>query len=530
MGFRIHYHLINELPRLGWLADVDRDKGVVSVFHGKSVECEADWMVEGVWDDDFEKGNFHRRDNFFGSGIRIEGEQAYFVPSTALVDRILYCIDRRKILLSNSLIILLGATGATLDDGHDYHSESLSILKGLDSYEKKFKVKHPHIEFFFQVFYERIVITKNDIFFEKTDPDYDIHSFEQYYELLTRILLRIKRNWESGGRKSPIKPFTTLSTGYDSTAVSCLAKNLGVETCFSGDSVSGTIDHRFFKRFITKNIEDARPIARKLGLRIEFLDNRPSSITEDELYFLSMNYPRYTAEHKMFRTWSELTFHSMTSYIENRASLAVVFTGYNGRLWDAHIEEKHLSDQIIRGDMSGLGLTEIRLKSGFYNVPVPFIMARNIEDIHKVSVSAEMNAWRLNSRYDRPIARRIAETAGVPRESFGVRKMFTTMNYLWPRNAFLRKTFFRYLREEHNMSRTFVYLYYVINQSAFLFQRLFKRFVSRSWTPNRYSFWKDVDFFYLMNHWSIRVLSEKTATFLRPSIEEMRMQSGRAGR
>ncbi|MFX0199129.1 MAG: hypothetical protein ACFFCW_23650 [Candidatus Hodarchaeota archaeon] len=63
-------------------------------------------MVEGVWDDDFERGDFHRSENFFGSGIRIDGDSVYFVPSSALVDRLLFCKDDGSFLCSNSLIFL----------------------------------------------------------------------------------------------------------------------------------------------------------------------------------------------------------------------------------------------------------------------------------------------------------------------------------------------------------------------------------------------------------------------------------------
>ena len=43
-------------------------------FHGLSVECRENWMVEDVWDGDFSSGDLHRAENFFGSGIRVESE------------------------------------------------------------------------------------------------------------------------------------------------------------------------------------------------------------------------------------------------------------------------------------------------------------------------------------------------------------------------------------------------------------------------------------------------------------------------
>ena len=46
------------------------------------------------------------------------------------MDHLVYCIDRETLFVSNSLIVLLGFTGATLDDTHDYYNESVSIIKG----------------------------------------------------------------------------------------------------------------------------------------------------------------------------------------------------------------------------------------------------------------------------------------------------------------------------------------------------------------------------------------------------------------
>ena len=149
------------------------------------------------------------------------------------MDHLFYCIHRERLLVSNSLIVLLGFTGATLDDTHDYHNESVSIIKGIREYKKEFTVIHPEIERFYQVFYENIVVTKDGISFEMKNGLHEITSFEQYYNLLWSILSRITDNCQDPGRTIPLSRFTTLSSGYDSTAVTCLAKQLGVETCFT---------------------------------------------------------------------------------------------------------------------------------------------------------------------------------------------------------------------------------------------------------------------------------------------------------
>ncbi len=70
--------------------------------------------------------------------------------------------------------------------------------------------------------------------------------------------------------------------------------------------------------------------------------------------------------------------------------------------------------------LSGHNLGEFRLRAGFLHFPVPYVGALHGPAIFRITHSPEMRPWRLGaSAYDRPIARRIGEEAGVPREWFG---------------------------------------------------------------------------------------------------------------
>jgi hypothetical protein len=98
-----------------------------------------------------------------------------------------------------------------------------------------------------------------------------------------------------------------------------------------------------------------------------------------------------------------------------------------------------------RKDVSGLNLSEIRLAAGFFNLAVPFIHGRNMADITAISSSSEMSPWSLHQDYDRPIPRRIAESAGVPRTLFGQRKRAQVRFYGDPTDPVLRAEFRDYL-------------------------------------------------------------------------------------
>lgn len=515
MGLSINYHPVHDLPKLAWVASLDlKTFTEMSVFHGSSVECRDTWMIEGVWDGDFSSGNFHKAENVFGSGIRVEGESIYFVPSSALVDHLFYCIDGETLFASNSLIVLLGFTGAILDDTHDYYNESVSITKGIREYKKEFAVIHPEIERFYQVFYENIIVTKDGISFEMKNGLHEITSFEQYYTLFWSILSRIKDNYQDPERTIPLSAFTTISSGYDSTAVTCLAKHLGLETCFTVRKSASWM--QWSSKYST---DDGTLAAQQLNLNIIYADASPSSISEDELFFLSINYGK-SENHILL---NEIAFSSMVNYIEQNCSIAVLFTGYHGdKVWDINTPEQYLDEELKLSSVC-LGFSEIRLKSGFINVAVPFILARNIRSLVAISRSDEMKPWSLGNDYDRPIARRIAESSGIPREAFGMQKKGVSRHmYRLPLSRKLRKLFLQYLKKQYDLSPLFVYTNHVLNQSAFLFQKAMMRIFQPTVKYRRSSvFWPNLDISFLMWIWATHLLSERMDRALKNCTESL---------
>ena len=514
MALKINYHLIADLPRLAWVASLNlKTFNEFKVFHGSSVECRNTWMVEGVWDGDFSSGNFHKAENFFGSGIRVDGECVYFVPSCALVDHLFYCIDRETLLVSNSLVVLLGYTGATLDDTHDYYNESVSIKNGIREYKKEFRVIHPIIQCFYQVFYENIVASTEGISFELKKGLHEITSYEQYYDLLWGALSRIGDNYKDRSRTISISAFSTISSGYDSTAITCLVKKLGVEMCFTIKKSASWI--RWSSKYAT---DDGATAARQLNLNLIHADTSPCSITDDELYFLSTNYGKSQNNAVL----NEIIFSSVVSHIEQHCTAAILFTGYHGdKVWGIDTQEQLLGEELVRTQVD-LGFSEIRLKSGFINVAVPFILARNIRSIVAISRSDEMKPWSLGNNYDRPIARRIAESSGVSREAFGIHKKGVGRHfYRLPLSRDLRRLFLQHLKEHHDLSPRFVYINHALNQSALLFQKVIMR-VFRPTVKHRRTtvFWPNLDISFLMWVWATQLLSKRIGQALHGLVED----------
>jgi hypothetical protein len=508
------YRELPQLPRLAWLAVMNRDAGDVLVYHGSALECRDHWMVEGTWDGDFALGGFHESEHFFGSGIRAVGETVHFVPSSALVNGVFYCERRRELLVSNSLILLLAFTGARLDPHHDYRVETYAIRQGAERYARDFTVLHPEIKAFYQV-YDLSLVAKRPadapLEFASARPAPAVPTYARYRDLVQRALLRLRANYTSADRRAPLGAFATISSGYDSAAVAALVKDLGVEAYFTCRR-SNTHIPRWLNRRAA--VDDGAPIARALGgLTTIELDTRASLVTDDELYFLAPGCAPPT-----------LALHGLARHIERRRP-AVLFTGFLGdEVWDRNARERRFQDEgIIRGDTTALMLSEIRLKSGFVNVAVPALCARRVQDLAVLSESTEMAPWRLGTReYDRPIPRRILEEAGIPRGMFAATKKAVVRTYTWPRHRALRPSYFAEVRARYGRRAGFVYLHEVANRVAFWWFRGYHLLRRRLWgiqqpkTP-AVLVGAGYDFAYLQFLWAARTLSERFAGLLKAS-------------
>ncbi len=426
----IDYERDDALPKLAWVATVDLRDNRLRVAHGHAVECRPHWLVEGLWDGPFEDGDFHRGAHLFGSGIRLDGDAIYFMPSCALVDRLFYCRNGDELLVSNSLVVLLAATGAELDPKHDYGIEAKAIIVGVDAYDTSFHVLHPSISGFHQLFHKALVVRAGDISFERTIGVRTFDDFADYHAMLRERLAALCENAVDPRRTTSLDLYGTLSNGYDSTAVTTIVRELGVDEFFTyvgswGVKSTGKAEH------------ETAPIAAALGVKTVPLRAPREPDIGDELLLraaipLAVQVPLLT----------------MARYVEDHSEVAAVFTGFHGDIiWDMNVPDQFVTEAIIRHDMSGLDLSELRLKSGFYNVAVPFIYAASIESVVAISRSGEMEPWRVNKRYNRPISRRIVETAGVPREAFGFLKAGIFEVHIRPTHPVLRARFFDYVHK-----------------------------------------------------------------------------------
>ena len=415
------------LPKLAWLAEVATDARVVTVHHGAAVETRPHWFVEGTWDGRFEAGDFHRAENLFGSGMRVDGSTLTFCASVALVDRLFHVAWNDRLLVSNSLIQLLARTGARLDPRHNYRKESFASGRGIKHYPRSFKVLHPEIREFFQDYHCNLVIAEGRIERQLRSQPKRFASFEEYYDALQSALARISDNYRSAARRHQVSAFATTSTGYDSVAATVLAWASGVAETFTIEIPEGADAHE---------LDSGVRIAQTLGLTTRGLPSARLGRPDLERYLLAA-----TVE------GSEVFLENVAHFIGSKCSAATLYTGYHGDVvWKRTAGPPESSDDMQRKDVSGLNLSEVRLAAGFFNLAVPFIYGRNMADITAISSSSAMASWSLPQDYDRPIPRRIVESAGVPRDLFGQRKRAQVRFYGDPRDPALRAEFRAYLR------------------------------------------------------------------------------------
>lgn len=417
------------LPKLCWLLNYAIDSGNVEICVGSKVETLDRAIVEGCWDGDFDADELEAR-NLFGSAVKWSEDKLTIIGSISLTDRICYAKEKERIIVSNSIFAVMGAIGGRFDEEANYYKLSYAPLAGIDCYPKELPIKHESIKYVNQLYHKNLEIAFNGQTraWCKTKA-LDFSSYRVYEKCLQNCVNKIVGNITSERRTHRVLPYATLSSGYDSTAVAALAREAGVTSALLCTKPKPKIFDLFGDRYSDNGSEAGHA----LNFSIQYVNFRDSIIDEDEALFIA---PAASTP--------ETSFLPMAKYIESMKHLGAIFTGYHGdKIWDKNVASKYANDQLIRGDMSGINISEARLKSGFFNVAVPFLFGRSAQSIISISRSPEMSKWSIGGIYDRPIPRRLAEDRAVPRSCFGIRKKAIIDRYPEPKNKILAADYSR---------------------------------------------------------------------------------------
>jgi len=417
-------HLIPQLvptwPKLAWVAEIAKGSDEVRVYHGPMVETADDWVVEAVWAGDFAAGDFDRTDLVFGSGVRLRGNTLVFVSAGSTLDRLCYSRSATTYRVSNSLGALLSRARLWLrDDYPDYGTDIKAICRGLQAYKRSLPTTGSAVE----LVYFNNLLSDGQALRETEKPDAAprFERFGDYHGYLLRAASRIAENAADRARTYPVSLLTSISSGYDSVASTVLARRVG---CNRAVTITSSTS-------LWRGSDSGAGIAELLGLECRSYPRTSSRFPCEESVWAVAGRPGLV-------NWT------LFDYPE---PLCVFFTGCHGdKMWER--TTRPLADPFAIPSVAQLGFSEYRLLQGVFHCPVPHWGTRHVDEIHRLSAGQEMEPWTLHKHYDRPIARRIAEEAGVPRRAFGQRKRNTAheAEFLWPYSQESKERFALYLR------------------------------------------------------------------------------------
>jgi hypothetical protein len=417
-GFR----LVPHWPALAWLAEVSPGNPRATVFHGPKVETRDAWFCEAVWAGDFDAGDFDRTDQIFGSGARIRDEKLIFVSAGATTDRLVSMRLGERWIVSNSLACVLERAEATVDATFPRYRHFFgTILRGFEEVDRDLPTSAGPVRltYYKNLAWDGATLTDQD----KPQTCDGFASFEEYREFLRSAARGLASNLSAQRRERPFKMLGTLSSGYDSACVSTIVREFGLRDVIS------------FSHSKTGKSDTGETVASALGFKTNIVDRdawRSGHLSEAS--FVSSD-----------AKGEDVYFYGAEDLLRGCA----VFTGFQGgKLWEKHT--KLGGEHLLRTDRSGLSLTEYRLRAGFLHCPLPFLGARHVDAVSRISTSAEMAPWDIGGDYTKPIARRIVEWAGVAREAFGMEKKAASVVFHSARNMLSPSTqadFSQWLRD-----------------------------------------------------------------------------------
>ncbi|MGB7325489.1 MAG: hypothetical protein WBD31_11515 [Rubripirellula sp.] len=405
----LNFIQVSSLPRLSWGVCIARGSDTATAYCGRWVETKDHALVEGVWDGAFERFDFARAHMLSGSGAIAVDQGWLFVTSTHLIER-LYSVEvANKIFVSNSLVFAMTLAGDRPDPTHTRYSSDIRehLQKGVTDELKILRTSndanatrlHDGVNF---------VVTKDlKIQIQPRDWPRPGSTFQQYRDQLVDTLDAVMANAQDQGRVRRFDALSTLSRGYDSLAVTVIAKEVGCEEAMTfRDSRSDD-----------PQTDSGEAIGKMLGVNTHVFDRY------DYLKMPGL----VEAEFMACPFGIDVVMAPAEQLLEGK----LLLTGRFGDVAWSSDGTIVLSRFEQPGNWANYGssMLEFRLRIGFFRLPLPYQFAYHGPDLHRLTMSPELAPWRIGGNYDRPIPRRIVEEAGIPRSWFGQSKMAT--GYVW---------------------------------------------------------------------------------------------------
>ena len=393
---RLIFRKNGALPPLAWHCRIDAPGAVAKILHGAGVDVRENAFFEGAWNGEFSRMDFSDHECFGTGGRIIDGDLRFTAPDHVLSGIFEYSGATDHLSVSNSLPLMLAQEGLSFEDGSANAQGYLgAIAEGLSRSPLDIPLSGGRsLKMHFWCNLDVMADLRASP--RRKCVQAEFSDFASYTGYVRRVMAGVFSNAADARRIRSYSPLATLSSGYDSTAITTLAAEEGcrdvVSFSHSRTSKGGT------------DADDGQAVVDILGLDLTIADRLA-----------------YTACTDMpeLDTWgqgSELL--SIRPLIEGR----VVLVGYFGdSIWERNLPDT--GTDVRWALIAGHNLTDLRLSRDFILFPVAFLAAWRKAEVNRVSRSDEMRNWTLDSDYDRPICRRIAEEKGIPREAFGQKKL-----------------------------------------------------------------------------------------------------------
>jgi hypothetical protein len=410
----IQFELRSSLPPLSWCARA-RPGAPVQIRHGADVEIRPEGFVEGAWDGDFDAFDFDQAVSLAGTGARLRDGRLIFSAPFHPLERLFVIRHGEDVLISNSLVFLLTEAGDGLDLSHpNYFFDFVGqVRRGIAAPAARLRTASGnHVELFPCCNLELSADLRIRRMAKRTAVEPSCYA--DYFRLLLETARHIAANAASPSRTKTYRLVAACSRGYDSTATAALASLAGCQEGVTySRSTRVSAGHPLLGCTEVFDDDCGTESLRALGMRVTEYDRA-------DLVKLP-GHPRA----EFYVSPASIT-DANTLLMKDTVRGSVFVSGRHGeRYWGptrrcARKDLREVDDCLL----SGQSLGEFRLQTGFAHFPPAYVGALHGPAIFRITHSPEMRPWKLGSGYyDRPIARRIAEEAGVPRENFGQRKL-----------------------------------------------------------------------------------------------------------
>jgi len=387
----------------------------VRVRHGHGVVTREEGVVEGAWDGDFGSFDFDRAGALAGSGARVRSGALVFAAPFHPLERLFALLDRGEARVSNSLAFLLTEAGDGLGLSHPgyFFDFVAQVRRGVASPPTRLRTAsgrrvelHPCCN----------LLLRADATLDRVErpPGEPPSCYADYVERLTGTTRRLAANAADTRRAATYRLVAACSRGYDSTASATIAGLAGCREGVTFVRSAGPSGHPLVG--VTERIDEdsGADTLRALGMRVAEFDRGALARLP--------GHPRA----EFFISSPAAITDAAARLMEDTLRGSVFVSGRHGERYWGPTARCSRTDFAERDDchLSGQALGEFRLRTGFVHYPLPYVGARHGPAIFRITHSAEMRPWKLGTGYyDRPIPRRIAEEAGVPRAWFGQRKL-----------------------------------------------------------------------------------------------------------